>query len=444
MPKFLGEIIQNGGDFALLDSSNIRGGFMQVATIEERDRIIPDKLKKGMHVYVDENEKIYEWKGDQWLLFKVDSTSTGGMGLGFLSLQQRVERVTEVESVTGDTVLEVELTGRIQFDGNDIIGWDIDESLNGTYSKIRYIADGKLYIEPNDNPPVRYSTIYLCGNTSDRSRSLVLAIHNLNGAVVLSQFQNISLDGINTNYYFRFGKATNDTWSTYGENVYLKGTFIDEQGRNLGELTTINNELISTGIASVRRELGYDNLLENPYFINGMNCWLSENTAVLFRAGGKWIMTDKTLFSSKKDGAYVIQENGQSVLKLINGMILQRNHNLKKINNFDEVPNPSWVTLMFNYKVITPGNLTIKMGNTIVLPSTPLDIDTTDRYTTLKKSFKWDRTGDFRLEFSGELKVQTFVLKINELKNFEEKYKNVFEHADALVSIATQYEQSTT
>ena len=52
MPKFLGEIVQNGGDFALLDSSNVRGGFMQVDTLQERDSIIPDKLKKGMHCYV--------------------------------------------------------------------------------------------------------------------------------------------------------------------------------------------------------------------------------------------------------------------------------------------------------------------------------------------------------------------------------------------------------
>ena len=93
MPKFLGEIVQNGGDFALLDAKNIRGGFMQVATIKDRDSIIPDKLERGMHVYVDEEEQIFEWKGDEWILFKVNSNDIDRVQ--FLTVSQRVKERTE-------------------------------------------------------------------------------------------------------------------------------------------------------------------------------------------------------------------------------------------------------------------------------------------------------------------------------------------------------------
>ena len=78
MPKFLGEIVQNGGDFALLDSSNLRGGFIQVKTIEERDSIIPDKLRINMLAFVEEDQRIYRYRGDTWTLFKIASNDLDG------------------------------------------------------------------------------------------------------------------------------------------------------------------------------------------------------------------------------------------------------------------------------------------------------------------------------------------------------------------------------
>jgi hypothetical protein len=70
MPKFISEIKHSGNsNFALLDSLNLRGGFMQVSTLEERDSIIPDKLRKGMLVYVEENETIYDYRGDEFTVF---------------------------------------------------------------------------------------------------------------------------------------------------------------------------------------------------------------------------------------------------------------------------------------------------------------------------------------------------------------------------------------
>jgi hypothetical protein len=70
--------------------------------------------------------------------------------------------------------------------------------------------------------------------------------------MVLTQFVNVSLDNINTNYTFRLGQSSTNTWSAFGENVYFKGTFIDNQGRDLASLVTVNAATINTGLASVR------------------------------------------------------------------------------------------------------------------------------------------------------------------------------------------------
>lgn len=65
MPNFLGEIKQQGNSkFALLDSSNIRGGCMQVDTIVERDTIVTDMLKVGMMVYVKETNQTFKYTSD--------------------------------------------------------------------------------------------------------------------------------------------------------------------------------------------------------------------------------------------------------------------------------------------------------------------------------------------------------------------------------------------
>lgn len=439
MPKFLGEIVQNGGDFALIDSSNVRGGFMQVKTLKDRDNIIPDKLNVGMLVFVEEEDRIYKYRGDAWTLWKVSGNDIDGATP--LSLNTVVKEVTEEENYY-KIIFEDNI-----FLGNDIVGYNINDDLSGTYFKIEYVREGAAYINKDSIPPQKYQAVYHMGNTSDRSRQLILMLHEYNGAIVLSQFLNRAIDNINTNYFFRLGQHGVNSWKVYGEDVYFKGTFIDERGRNLSDLITINQETLDTGLAGIRREFGYENLLNNPFFIDGMDCWLTRNTALYFKANGKWIMTNKTLLSTKRDGAFVIIENGQAVLRLVRGFISQKNENLRKITDLDGLDKPYYVTLIFNYKPVTSGTMKVAIKNetdegydgpaTQYKAQQYLQQDT--QYHTFKSTFLWNGTGDFTLEYDGEVKIQSIVIKINEFKNFEKKYSELFEYSDTLVQMAKEY-----
>lgn len=454
MPKFLGEIVQNNGDFALLDSSNVRGGFMQVDTLQERDSIIPDKLKKGMHCYVEEEEQIFEWKGDEWVLFQVNSNDIDRVQ--FLTVSQRVKERTEpLYDENGEvTHWGIRFDGDILFRDGDLIGWNLstdnESNITGKFTEIAFVRNGIAYIRKSvdDYLPQKYQTVYLVGSTSDIVRRCVLAVHPYHGAMVISQFLNISLDNINTNYTFRVGQHGINKWKVYAEDVYLKGTFIDDKGRNLSDLVTLNQETINTGLTGLRREFGYENLLENPYFISGMDCWLTKNTATYFKAGGKFIMTNKTLLSAKRDGAYVIIENGQAILRLVNGFIIQKNENLKKITDLDNTEPPYYVTLIFNYKPITDGTLKVAIrykgeGSTTYQYKAEQYLPQDNSFHTWKSTFLWDGKGDFSVEYNGEIKIQTFVLKMNEVRNFEKRYQRLFELSDTLVEMAEKYlEQS--
>ncbi len=453
MPKFLGEIKPNGGDFTLLDSSYIRGGFMQVATIEDRDSILEDKLKIGMHVYVNSTEQIFEWKGDKWKLFTIP---TNNNEVQILTFSQEV--CNQVDSLYDNdnniTHYGISFGDKPVFQDGDIIGWnfssDEDDNIIGEYAEVDIVRNNIVYIKNKNGtiPPEKYIRVYLVGSTSSSTRRCVNVIHPYKGAIVISQYINVSIDNINTNYTFRLGQHNINRWKIYGEDVYFKGTFIDEKGRNLSDIITLNQETLETGITNLRREFSYENLLDNPFFINGLQCWVTKNTAIYFKLKNKFILTNKTVLTSKRDGAYVIIENGQTVLKLVRGFLLQKNSNLKQIIDLDTKISPYYVTFIFSYKALTAGTFKVEIINEDTSDYSPEEITNvkaekqlsiTEKYQTFRGSFLWNGTGDFKISYTGDIRIQALVVRVNEFKTFEREYSELFKYKDTLIQMAKEY-----
>lgn len=445
MPKILGEVRQNGGDFAIVDANNLRGGYMQLETLDELNNLFPDKLKEHMIAHVKETGQLYEYMGDTWTEFPVGNEVGGHQ---FFTVHQKV--------------LSVELEGeyyKIIFDGdafvgNDIIGYNIDDDLNGNYAKIEDVKDGAAYISKACTPPNKYDTVYLVGSTSNKSRQCVMVLHKYNGAMVLSQFLNISLDNINQNYFFRLGQHGVNSWKVYGENVYFKGTFIDENGRNLSDLVTLYQTTVDTSLSGLRQEfLGYNNLLSNPFFILNLDYWSTIDSANFFTLGGKWVLTNKSILSTKRYGAFIIEEDGLKTLRIAHGYITQKNENLKAVTNLDEEINPYYVTVTFSCKPVTAGTVTVSIVDedaSVGYTEAPTAVKATaslkqdNKYGIFKASFLWNGTGDFKLAYTGVLKIQALVVKVNEIKNFELKYKDIFDNKDTLVEMINIYKNATT
>lgn len=76
---------KNNGDFALVDSNDIKGGYYQVSSIEERDSIPTARRKLGMQCYV-ENDNIYILKNtlenSGWEVNNSGGSSNGGFHEG--------------------------------------------------------------------------------------------------------------------------------------------------------------------------------------------------------------------------------------------------------------------------------------------------------------------------------------------------------------------------
>lgn len=80
MPKVIGEIIQNGGEFPVVDANNIRGGVYSVNSATEMRAIPKLRLKAGMMCYVSEETSYYHYINGNWIKLSLsgsDSPSSG-------------------------------------------------------------------------------------------------------------------------------------------------------------------------------------------------------------------------------------------------------------------------------------------------------------------------------------------------------------------------------
>lgn len=128
--ELISEIIQkNGQDFALVDANNIRGGFYQVDTMEERNAIPNKRKKNGMLCFVlNDPDKVftYQWLNGYWIKAQLGG---GGGGSG----DTRVEIVSTPEELANRTDLEragqivyIESTDEVLFWSNENVWRSFD------------------------------------------------------------------------------------------------------------------------------------------------------------------------------------------------------------------------------------------------------------------------------------------------------------------------------
>lgn len=391
MPKFIGELLPQG-NFALIDSNNIRGGLMQVKTIEERNSIPSDKLKTGSLVLVTDDGTLFELTDSGWAPFKIENKAITG--------SWTLTPAFTIVAIEGN-IITVDREG---LEEGDII------SFNRHYSTITSVNGKELTIE-GDTEPELFNELLLMGSTLNEDRSVILILEESDGVLALAQYVNTSIESINTKCTFKLGQGPNGKWKVYGTDVHFTGDFLDKRGRNISDLATIEYE-------SLRREFGYDNLINNPSFITGFNCWDTENEATYFTAAGKIILTDQMLLSSATNGAYVLVENGQTVLKLTEGSsITQANSNLREIVDFEAGPN-TWFDVFYTYKTVNPGTISVSFGDEV---KDVFSFSSTD-YRVHRASFKWDGTGDLNITCSGKVKLKSLVIRPNEVKTLIETY----------------------
>lgn len=256
-----------------------------------------------------------------------------------------------------------------------------------------------------------------------------------------------NLDGISDNRF----PANNQPHGNglYGDNVYLMGTFVLTTGEDILTRFEITEGKIEAAVEGLRKDFTEDkSYLDNASFGNGMNKWDTENEAIFFLLGSKWIWANGAPLSDKTNYACVKTDDGRTTVYIRNKYILQKHENFRFIPDYTDVNDagqkkPEAVYLSFFYRVAKSGRLTINFEG---LDKTGFEnfnefsydgeLGVTDGYQIFNNSGLWNGTGDFKLSFTGEIYLYMLVLSTDRAEALAYKYKTLFEQSEKLVKIA--------
>ncbi len=234
----------------------------------------------------------------------------------------------------------------------------------------------------------------------------------------------------------------------YADNVYLRGTFLLSTGEDIKTKLEITEGKVQSAIDSVRNDfLAEKGYLNNPTFSSGLDKWNSENETVFFLVGNKWIWANGNVLSQKGDGASVVSDMGRTVVRIRNKYILQKHGNLRYVPTFptdeDGQKEALPVYLAFFYRCAKAGTLKVCFENVdktgfanFNSMETSEEIAETDGYVQYTCSGLWNGTGDFRLEFDGDIYLYALVLSTDKVESLAYKYKTLFEQSERLVKIS--------
>lgn len=234
----------------------------------------------------------------------------------------------------------------------------------------------------------------------------------------------------------------------YADNAFLKGTFVLETGEDVKTRFEITEGKVQSAIDSVRNDfLSEKGYLNNPTFASGLEKWNSENETVFFLVGNRWIWANGATLSKKGDGASVVTDMGRKVVRIRNKYIRQKHENLRFVPTFptnsagkkEALP----VYLSFFYRCAKAGTLKIGFENVDKTGFADFnsmevseEIAATGGYVQYTCSGLWNGTGDFKLEFDGDIYLYMLVLSTDKIEALTYKYKTLFEQSERLVKIS--------
>lgn len=235
----------------------------------------------------------------------------------------------------------------------------------------------------------------------------------------------------------------------YGDNVYLMGTFVLTTGEDILTRFEITEGKIEAAVEGLRQDFAGDKgYLSNATFYDGMSLWDTDNEAVFFLVGNKWIWANNKVLTNKGNFANVVTDNGRTVVFICNNYITQKNENLRSIPNFSVNDNGKKeaipVYLSFFYRCKKSGTLKVCFEN---IDKTDFenfnsmevleDLEVTEGYQQYSCSGLWNGTGDFKLSFSGEIYLYMLILSTDRIESLTYKYRTLFEQSERLVKISS-------
>lgn len=255
-----------------------------------------------------------------------------------------------------------------------------------------------------------------------------------------------NLDGVKDDWFPADNQPHGD--GLYSDNAYLRGTFLLVTGEDIKTKFEITEGKIQSAVDGLRDDFtGEKGYLNNASFASGLEKWNTENETVFFLAGNRWIWVNNNVLTKKGDGASVVTDMGRTVVRIRNKYIVQKHENLRSIpamgtdgeGNQTAIP----VYLSFLYRCAKAGTLKVhfegvdKTGFANFNSMEVVDeLDVTEGYVQYTCDGLWNGTGDFRLEFDGDIYLYMLILSTDKVESLTYKYRTLLEQSERLVKLS--------
>ena len=299
----------------------------------------------------------------------------------------------------------------------------------------------------NTENPLRQNLISISATEDSQPRVDVLdgvSAKNFNGSL---RCRLGNLDGIKDSSF----PSNNQPYGNglYGDNVYLKGTFILMTGEDILTRFEITEGKIQSAVEGLRSEVREEeSFFDNTSFTDGMARWISGYKAAFLTFGGKWILASNKLLSSSENGNVEVIKTGKvPYVRITNSYIMQKNGDFRTIPDFKELNGdglriPGYVYLSFHYKVVEAGHLHIEFVNADKTGFENFNMFAYDGDLPVggEKAFNhsglWNGTGDFKLSFTGVIQVSLLVFSTDRTDALAYKYATFFDQSEKMIRIA--------
>ncbi len=340
----------------------------------------------------------------------------------------------------------------------------IGTSQKAYWVEVAVIANGGILVEKSEfetSQPEESDECVLMGNTETTNRqNLVLISASEDGHPRVDVLDGVSAKNFDHALRARLGNLDDikdDRFpldnqpkgnGLYADNVYLRGTFLLSTGEDIKTKLEITEGKVQSAIDSVRNDfLSENGYLNNTTFTSGLEKCNSENETVFFLVGNKWIWANGNVLSKKGDGASVVTDMGRTVVRIRNKYILQKHGNLRYVptvpTNDEGQKEALPVYLTFFYRCAKVGTLKVRFENvdkTGFANFNSMEINEeiaeTDGYVQYAGNGLWNGTGDFRLEFDGDIYMYMLVLSTDKYEALTHRYRTLFEQSERLVKIS--------
>lgn len=240
------------------------------------------------------------------------------------------------------------------------------------------------------------------------------------------------LEGLITSYWGQL-----DGYGIYCDNLFAKGRFMLQTGEDVLTKFEVMEGLFRSEISSIKTQISSrDNYLANASFATNTDKWSTVNEQNVFAVSGRILMFNNNLYANKKKIAAIVSDAGKRVLRIKNSQVRQVNSDLANKPSLDitgeTVVIPTFYVSL-KYRCLVPGLLKVGFAGKELY--TEENVSVSNEYVLKEFSGKWDGTGDFIVECTGDVYVTMLALTTDALADFKLEMKTIIEQTDEHIKL---------